>query len=307
MICMIRKVAKIGPSTLMVSLPNNWVRENSVKKGDELDVEARKSELIIRVGIRKNDSEESVTLDTRGVHESLGRIAGAYYKAGYDKIKFIYDSPEALAIIQRQIGRSYIGFDIVEESRNTIVLKKLSNLEAKEFDGVIKRCIFSLINMADESLEALKNGDQSQLNKVVLLDDSINKASDFCRRLLNRGEYSGIKRAAPVYYIAEELEKVGDMYRDIAKYCVENPVKLSPEAQKIYKSVNDFLKMFSKLYFNFNLKDYEEFIGADKKLKGMIKDYILRIPKKEIQIFMHLSNIQGSLFDMNGPLITSRL
>ena len=31
-----RKVIQQGPSTLMVSLPSKWVKENNIKKGEEL-------------------------------------------------------------------------------------------------------------------------------------------------------------------------------------------------------------------------------------------------------------------------------
>ena len=33
-----RKVVQHGPSSLIVSLPNEWIKKNKIKKGDNLDV-----------------------------------------------------------------------------------------------------------------------------------------------------------------------------------------------------------------------------------------------------------------------------
>ena len=36
-----RKVIQQGPSTMMVSLPGTWIKENAVKKGDFIDLDLR--------------------------------------------------------------------------------------------------------------------------------------------------------------------------------------------------------------------------------------------------------------------------
>ena len=42
-----RKVVQQGPATLMISLPKDWVDENSVKKGQEMNIEPDGKRLII--------------------------------------------------------------------------------------------------------------------------------------------------------------------------------------------------------------------------------------------------------------------
>ena len=44
-----RKVAQIGPATLMVSLPSKWVKRNKVKKGQEVDVIEDNTKLTVSV------------------------------------------------------------------------------------------------------------------------------------------------------------------------------------------------------------------------------------------------------------------
>ena len=55
-----RKVIQQGPSTLMVSLPSKWVKENNIKKGEELTVDWTNNQLTICPG--SSSIEKKITL-----------------------------------------------------------------------------------------------------------------------------------------------------------------------------------------------------------------------------------------------------
>ena len=42
-----RKAIQLASQTIVVSLPAKWVRQQGIKKGDEIDVEERGKELVI--------------------------------------------------------------------------------------------------------------------------------------------------------------------------------------------------------------------------------------------------------------------
>ena len=83
-----RKVAQIGPSTLMVSLPMKWVKENNVSKGDELNIIEDKHSLIINTSHKKN--KLNIEINMSGLGSMLNRTICAIYKAGYTNINFKY-------------------------------------------------------------------------------------------------------------------------------------------------------------------------------------------------------------------------
>ncbi len=299
-----RKVCQVGPATLMVSLPSKWCRSNNVKKGDEIDVNEEGSRLIL--GGKSKKRKESVSLNAKGVPHVLYRAIGALYKAGYDEIELFYDAPEELSIIQHELGRTCVGFEMVEQTKNKVVIRSITTLEKEEFEVILRRCFLSVLSMADESLECATKLDKPGMEKVILSDDSVNRYSDFCRRIINKG--LGIKgREPPVYFIAEQLEKVGDMYRDLMKHLLNHPIKLSKSSLKVYKEVNLFLRSFYEIYYNFDLERMDEFVIKRKEIQKLMGNAFEKSSKKEVMILFHLNNVFSTVFDLNGALLTARL
>ncbi|MFC1697957.1 PhoU domain-containing protein [Nanoarchaeota archaeon] len=303
---MIRKVSKIGPSTLMVSLPTKWVKANNVKKGDELDLIEDGKRITINLG-HQNGDLKTKTVETHNIVKSLKRVAGALYKSGYDQITFVYNTPEELKIIQKTMGRSFIGFEIIGETKNSITIKRLSRIDNDDFEIVLKRCFFSLIQMAENCIEALENQNPDDLQKVVLSDDSINKYCDFCRRILNKNQFSGTKKEPPLYVIVEQLEKIGDKYRDIANIAIKNNIKISKDFKQLFNQITNYLRDYSSLYNKFDYKKLEKFIKDKKELKNKFAKLSTIISKEENILFLYLNTIFEILFDLQGPLITSMI
>lgn len=299
-----RKVSLVGPATLSVSLPSKWAKANNVKKGDEVEVTEDDDNLII--GVRSNNKAEKVTLDVRGIPDVLYRVVGALYKAGYDEIELNYDSPQELAILQKELGRSCVGFELVEQTKSRVVIRSISKLEEDEFETILRRCFLSVLGMAGDSLEAIKNQDTELMQKVILSDDSVNRYSDICRRIINKKmKVSG--RSAPVYFITEQLEKIGDMYRDLMKFMIIKPFKLSKENLGLYQEVNLFLRAYYEIYYDFNLKRMNDFVIQKKRIQKLAEKCFECSSQKEILVLFHLNNIFSTTFDLNGALLTARV
>ncbi len=295
-----RKAIQLAKQTIVVSLPANWVKENKINKGDEINIEDKGRELILS----KDSIVETrkIEIDIRGLKNALYRVVGALYKSGYSEITFIYESPQELDIIQKTIRRSLTGFEVIEQSKNTIIVKEISRLESIEFNRVLKKCFQSLIAIGEESLEGIKESDADRIAKVALMDDTINRYCDFCRRVLNTKQ--DIQKKAMNYFIAEQLEKIGDMYRDLCRYMEKKPFNVSKEILEIYKDINKFFHDFYEIFYNFNLKKIDDFISEKEKIKKKINNCLNTISKKEILIMLYLSNILESTYDMNGVLLT---
>src|SRR3989344_2833381 len=78
-----RKVALIGPSTLMVSLPSKFVKKFGIKKGDELDVEEKGSSLTINID--KITQGKSKNLDVHELNKEVNEYLRSFYSL-YNKI-----------------------------------------------------------------------------------------------------------------------------------------------------------------------------------------------------------------------------
>jgi len=208
-----RKVIQIANSTQLVSLPRKWSLKYNIQKGDELEVEEQGSNILITTDKEKPSSKTEINFKGRD-SDLIHRALSSQYRAGYDEIKIFFEKPLELEMIQNTKNEELIGFEIVEEGRNYLTLKRVSNIEYSEFDPMLRRSFVFLLSVADECLEALKSNDVDGLKNLVFRDKTINKLTNYCRRSLNKKEIR-FKHIGPAYVIIEMLEKIGDGYRDI--------------------------------------------------------------------------------------------
>ena len=89
-----RKVNKVGQNTLTVSLPNKWIKENKIEKGDELDVNVEADVISFSKSEReKGEKEVRINIDNYS-YLSLARYIYLLYRTDYDKIILTYSKPE---------------------------------------------------------------------------------------------------------------------------------------------------------------------------------------------------------------------
>ncbi len=293
-----RKIAKIGPSTLMISLPSKWAKKFNLNKGNELEITENNENLI--VSTQNEILKKELEINVSSLDLMLYRLIGSVYKAGYEQVKIIFNNPKQLETIYDVLRKTCLGFEIIEQSKNFIIIKEISKPEHHEFENVLRRNFLFLLSVANDSLDSIKKQDYDSLKNITLRDHNINKYSDFCRRILNKKSIS--EKNSPLYHIIEQLEKLGDMYRDLCLYIYENKLKLDKETLEIYQRVNEFFNSFYETFYKFNLETVEEFGKKRNELREVINKSLNSKQDKHILFF--LNNIFNTTFDLNGALMT---
>ncbi len=300
-----RKVIQLAGKTFVVSLPIAWAKKYGVKKGEEVEVEENGAKLIINTS--KEIEVEKKHINISGMTEMLGRVVGALYKAGYDEIELEFSTSQEFSTIQKVLNRTCIGFEIVRQREKTITTREISKLDSEQFEIVLRRLFLFLLTSADDSLNAVAKLDDELLKNIVLRDDNLNRFADFCRRVLNKTGHPKFQRTAPVYFIVEQLEKIGDSYKDLANFLIENKVKAGNETLKLYQRVNSLLRDFYELFYSFDLLKFDEFGKKRKVLVADIAKQMKKVKKEELIILSYLNTVVNQIFDMNGPLLTAFL
>ena len=294
-----RKIALIGPSTLMVSLPSSWAKKYNLKKGNEIEIEENQSRLIISTD--KETAKKEITIDVSSLDTMLYRFIGAVYKSGYEQVKIIFKNPKQLETIYEVLRNTCIGFETVEQSKNYIIIKEISKPEKNEFENILRRNFLFLLSVAKDSLEMIKSQNFEELKNVILKDLQINKYSDFCRRLLNKRALT--ENNSALYCIVEQLEKIADMYRELCRYVYENNIKVEKEILEIYESINNFLSDFYGAFYKFDLEKIESFGSR----RNNILDLIRNSKPKDKNVLFYLNNIFTMTYDLNGVLMTYKI
>ena len=116
-----RKIVKQGAATLMVSLPSKWCKQFSIEKGDEVNMEATDSNLIISPKEIKIKSETEVTLT--GLTESfIKTLIVNTYRMGYEKIKVNFSSDFQFRVLQEVIKTGLVGFDVIKKEKKYSII-----------------------------------------------------------------------------------------------------------------------------------------------------------------------------------------
>lgn len=299
-----RNVILMGGKTYVLSLPSQWIKKYQVQKGDELDVEEQDDSIVIRTE-RKKPSRE-IELDCSQLTCMLGRTIGAIYKAGYSRAKIHFQTKEQLQKIEETLQRTLVGFEIVKQEKNYLVIESLADMKTEEFDPSLKRLFYSLEIMSDDLFFALSTHNIQALQKVIEKDGQNNRLADFCRRVLNSGDMKSTQKAPVLYHIVEQLERIGDAYKDLARFSLTFNTP-SPASLSLFKEIQALFLQYRVLFYKFDLGGFEDFGKQFYALREKFQEPMSRSSLEERVFVVHLYHLLELIIDMNGALLTLHL
>ncbi|MCS7111885.1 MAG: phosphate uptake regulator PhoU [Ignisphaera sp.] len=228
-----RKVQKFGKSTLMISLPSEYVKMIGLKPSDLVRLEVKEDGSLvilpekilekrhrgkeIKLGISRNTSEDI-----------LMRAIYASYIACYDRIvvenveeKII--SPHHMHAI-RSLIRMLIGSEIIEQTSDRVVIQIFIDTERYNIDGLITRMISAIKNMLHFLVISIKNLDYEHLREIAELEFEM----DRIHALAVRYVYAlNLIRSIPFVTeyrtLIKSLEDIGDALTQASQIFSETP------------------------------------------------------------------------------------
>ncbi len=300
-----RKVIQIANSTQLVSLPRKWCQSHGIKKGDELDVIEEQNSISVRVNTG-NKEPERVVVDASGLGSATLSLVSALYKGGYDEFKVIFSSANELKYIQTIVKDSCLGFEIVEQGKNFVIARKISEPIPEEFDAVLRRTFVFLQNMIKETLAAVKQCDDNALNTVIAMDASINKFTYFLRRVLNKHGHGPYRITSPLYYIVDELEEIADRYKYICRARIGATKPPNKSLLHLFEQVNQMVELLNSMFYKFEWKKLNEVYAIKNQITASTNDLIMKMSKSEVPVLLNLLVVADKVYELDGPLVLSR-
>ena len=266
-----RKVILHGPSTLTVSLPSKWVKNNNVKKGDELNINDEGNTLTIYPGeehlLTKKRKVDFTNLDP----QSKRIIITVLHKSGYDEVEIKFKDPDTVKIIQERINSRLIGYEITEQRDDVCIVKNVSGDHISELDILIRRAFLVTLSLANNSLEEVKKVRMNKLNELLVLEKTNNKIVNYCQRLLNKTPYKDEKTIYK-YVIIGFIERISDDYRDLIKVILSKPkLKISLDVLNVYKDINKLIMDYYDLFYKYSKEDFMIIQGTISSLKKRLE------------------------------------
>jgi len=251
----IRRLQKIG-SSLLVTLPKEWVDANNLEKSSEIEIETSQNSLSITANKDTRPSKEVVISYPLPKEENIvADITGAYL-LGYDiiKIKGKTSIPIEDREKIRESMRRLVGVEIVEEEASSITIQFLLDATSLNPEKILKRMSTIAIGMFNETLEGLVSQDKTNLQTMSNRDIEINRQYFLLVRLIRSTMVD--RRLASVFNLenidildyriaANLLEMAGDTIVELANLISKTTVS-KVELKKIYNIVKDIENIYKK-------------------------------------------------------------
>ena len=299
-----RKVIQLSESTLVVSLPHKWVEATHLTKGEEVELSYTGNALTVRtLGAPATKTLHTTTLDLADFGVLARRAIGALYKAGYDEVKISFANPLLLRTIHEVVQSSLIGFEVISEGKHSCVVKEISHINTEEFATIVRRIFWLLISLSEETAQNMTQPHKETTLQLIERDTTLNKFADFSRRCLNKGVVAELRYSNLLYYLVEQLERIGDEYKRVNHLLLTTSLQRK-EIAAFFVVLHDFLHLFEKLFYGFNHKELRQFGDQYQLLSQQIDPLFMVCSKSEAQVLSLGQTILQHVYDLNGALMT---
>ncbi len=298
-----RKVVQQGPATLMISLPSKWVKENAITRGDEIDVTQERGRLVLTLDSLTREPAKKELDAQAGIFNEY--FVNYVYQKGYDEILVRYNDPTVPALVEKR-AKQLLGFEVVEKTKNTILLKMLVTVDQQEFETVLKKLFQITLVMGDKITEALTQKNTSLLEEVKLDEKENNKYSDLCVRILYKNRYKYPENGFALYSLLRELEQIGDHYKYIAESFSSSS---APNAalQTLYAEIHAFFRMYYELYYSYDAQKAQRFFQRKNELLDTSLQQLATATREDAIILSHLRALVQSIFDLKGVMFLQKI
>jgi phosphate uptake regulator len=245
----IRRLQKIG-SSILVSLPKEWVDANKLDKSSQVEIETGQDTLSISANKESKPTKELVISYPLPKEENIvADITGAYL-LGYDIIqinsKSIIPGEDREKI--RNSMRRLVGMEIIEEDASKINMQFLLDTTTLNPEKILKRMSSIALGMYDDVSNGLISDDKSNLQTLAKRDVEVNRQYFLLVRLIRSTLVD--KRLANIFNLenidvldyrvaANLLENAGDTIVELAGF-IYNSSLPKDLLKKIFLVVQNF-------------------------------------------------------------------
>lgn len=288
-----RRIMSLGRSSMVISLPKNWMQLNELKKGDAVSLAIQRDRsLVVYPSTQKKGTSKEITLRIGQKEEETliaAKIVGSFLN-GYSGITLIaekiFSIPQRKAI-RKISGRLYMR--VMESDSKGMYLQTLSDESKASLEQAIQRMHLISYSMCEDVLTSLKNNDIDLAKSVFSLDDDVDHFSFFILRLLRNAAQDTVLanelRIDPLdcmdhQTLVYRIEHAADYTADIARTII----LLHGRQQKIPNDVLELMVTAGTTAVDLYVKSVNAFFSKDVPFSVEIMKYQQRIEKLDQEI-----------------------
>ncbi len=279
-----RKLQITGGSTIIVSLPKEWININNLKKGDVVKLEELGSGDLRISPLQGSAAKREISLDCCAYESGLNDLMIGSYLSGADVIRITCDRNISRTTRSnvREFLRDTRGMEIEEDESKQIKIVSILNPSELKLQVSINRMYLLISSLVSDSLEVISGDDVQLLNDIEDRERQI----DARRLLLERQVAASLKSpsverrlaidrftAMEHANIARVLERMGDHASRLALLVREhsNVIKMKKEDMPL-SAISTWASQLKTIVHNMYSKDVSVIHSAKINLSKLRDD-----------------------------------
>jgi len=251
-----RKVQKVGYSTLIVSLPKDWVEEVSLKQGDIVSFR-RESDggITVYPGLTRERENHRYIIDADLCDgpNLLTRIITANYLTGHDTIQITSKKELSSRHLEevRAVSRRLTGLGIVEQTLKSVTLQSFVDPTKFPIYGLMRRLQIILSSMLEQAVKSVVEGRVAMAEEVLHMEEEADRIYWMIIRqlllaVLDRRVAKEVGIEGPMHVVGNRvIAKSLEQMADSAAHVALEAQKLKGEAKNVDPKITKGLLQLS--------------------------------------------------------------
>ncbi|HKL28126.1 MAG TPA: PhoU domain-containing protein [Natrialbaceae archaeon] len=285
-----RKVQRLGPSTLAMTLPAEWASEHGVEKGDEVSLRmGGKGTLTVMPESASGGETEAIIHADDLDADAVERAIVAQYVLGRRVIRVersegALDSEHINAVYRAET--QLMGLGVIEETPDNISIRCSVDPEDFTLDNLIERLESTGSTMRSEAIKALAHGNPDLAQRALNRERQANKIFVLMLRLIftayqnpSLARAIGLSDGFPLIgyrSIAKNLELTADNAQDIAEIVLdadESTINVEGSVVRRIRELTDAVDEITALAVEAAVeRDYDKTIEVRRKFHEITEE-----------------------------------
>lgn len=183
-----RKIMALGRSSLVMSLPKNWISANNLTRGDLLTLEVQRDlSLLVKPSLKQEGRSRRVSVDVQaGEHtDSIYRTVIGCYLNGYTDIEL--NSTNIFSVTQQNAIRNVVKslyMRVISSKASSVVLQTLMNESMADIHSGVERMHLITLSMCMDVVKSMKEWDYGLARSVISLEEDVDQFMFYLLRLI---------------------------------------------------------------------------------------------------------------------------
>jgi len=295
-----RKLVKQGTSTMMISLPTKWIKENKLDKGDEVNVEEKGINLVIGASEKKNTKKEIVIALTDQNYKDLRVFLTHSYRRGFDKIILTGYLEEASKEINSLVSDVLLGFEVVERAKDKIAIENISSPDETKYEIILSKVFIIVKDMPNIILN------KPNISELKETKDHCDKFVLFCRKIISENKFT--ENPMLEWEFLTLLTHVQHTYYYLGEYIHTNKVTISKDLESLILESGNYFNLLYEAHHNKDITQINKINSLKNKFQyGKCLELIAKSKGKEAVAASYLREIFRWIQISSSPLLSKLL